>query len=96
MTWGQLAVFVKGHFPGFPVERNLSIVKRLVKRYGVEVIGQAVEGAALLGWKDLRGLNGPDGVGLRWARTKYWATQNERGRWTPPQRLKGIFRELGA
>jgi len=94
--WNALAGFVREHFHGeLSVERNLSIAARLVKRWGIVETSHVVEGAALLGWKDLRGLNGPDGIGFRWAKEAYWRDRNKRQNWKPPEPLKQIFKEMG-
>jgi hypothetical protein len=94
MTWKDLAVFVREHFDGLPLPRNLSIAKQLGKKWGLEETSRLIEGAALLGWKDLRGLQADGGIGLRWARERYWREQNRRTKWKPPTSMKQIFKEL--
>ena len=74
--WTALVLYVKSHFDGLSLERNLSICKQLTRKWGLEQTSQVVEGAALLGWKDLRGLNGGDAIGFRWAREAYWRERN--------------------
>jgi hypothetical protein len=71
MNFGQLMAFVRERFASDP-RRNGSILKQLWKRYGPQEVEVMVKGAALLGWKDLRGLWSKEGIGRRWAQTAYW------------------------
>jgi len=63
--------FVRERFASDP-KRNGSILRQLWKRYGPSEVEVMVKGAALLGWKDLRGLYSKEGIGRRWAQTAYW------------------------
>jgi hypothetical protein len=97
MTWGQLALTVRRGFPDGPemtLVRNLSIAKALVRRWGLEEAAQLVEGARLLHWTDLRGLQAAGGVGLRWAREAYWQSVNQRTRHVP-EPVRKIMQQMG-
>lgn len=83
--------FVREKFASDP-KRNGSILKQLWKRYGPSEVEVMVKGAALLGWKDLRGLWSKEGIGRRWAQTAYWNQQKKRA--PVPQALKDIFRSM--
>jgi len=75
VTFGQLVAFTRQSFPerpDWPLARNASIIRQLWKRYGPSEVEVMVKGAALLGWKDLRGLYSKEGIGRRWAQTAYW------------------------
>jgi len=96
VTWGQLALSVRHGFPDrpdFTLTRNLSIAKALVRRWGLEEASQLVEGARLLGWRDLRGLQAEGGIGLRWARARYWQENNRRGQ-RVPEGLRDVLRSM--
>ena len=73
--------------------RNGSIVKQLWKRYGPSEVEVMVKGAALLGWKDLRGLWSKEGIGRRWAQTAYW---NREKRAPAKQTLESVAATLKA
>lgn len=75
MSFGQLMAFVRANFASDP-RRNGSILKQLWKRWGPDEVEVMVRGAALLGWSDLRGLWSKEGIGRRWATTRYWQSQN--------------------
>jgi len=92
--WNALALYVREHFDGLPLARNLSIASQLTKKWGVEEVSRLVQGAFLLGWKDLRGLNANGGIGLRWAREAYWRHENERAKWAPPESLKETLKGM--
>ena len=77
MTLGQLMALARTAFPT-GVNRNCSIVKVLVKRWGLEETEAMVKGAQLLGWDSLIALNAREGVGRRLARSAYWARENSR------------------
>jgi hypothetical protein len=97
LDWNQLAGRIRMAFPeqpDFPLARNLSIAKQLVRKYGLEDARVCIEGAALLRWRDLRGLQAADGVGRRWAQARYWHQRNTDRSWRAPEPLKAIFREL--
>ena len=98
MTWGAIAVLVKQRFPDSEIslERNLSIARALVRKWGQDEAGRLIEGAAIRGWQDLRALQAADGVGLRWARETYWRKQNTRAKWKAPESLKQIFKDMSA
>jgi hypothetical protein len=83
--------FVRTSFPSDPV-RNGSIVKRLVQKFGQPDTEVMVQGAALLGWKDLRGLYAKEGIGRRWAQTAYWRSQDRKA----PERLTSVAAALKA
>ena len=85
--------FVRVRF-GSDVHRNGSIVKQLVKKHGARQVNAMVQGAALLGWQDLRSLNSVEGIGRQWAQAAYWQHQNH-GDWHPPEALRAIFKRLG-
>jgi hypothetical protein len=96
MTWGQIALSVRTGFPerpDFTLTRNLSIAKALVRRWGLEEASQLVEGAKLLKWRDLRGLQAEGGVGLRWARARYWQENNRRHQ-PVPEGLREVLRQM--
>jgi hypothetical protein len=103
VTWGQLIGFVREHWwkdgvlrEEWSLARDASMLKRLVKKFGLEAVSEMVQGAAVLKWRDLRGLYGPEQVGARWAREAWWQEQNRLKRWKAPSTVKQIFRELGA
>lgn len=87
MTFGQLMAFVRTSFPS-DAARNGSICKALIRKYGADEVEVMVQGAAQLGWKDLRALNAAEGVGRRWATAAYWQRVNTAER--PRERLEGI------
>lgn len=76
LTFGQMMAVVRERWGRKDLPRNGSILKQLWKRYGPDEVEVMVRGAALLGWKDLRGLWSKEGIGRRWATTKYWESQN--------------------
>ena len=73
--------------------QELSIVKQLVKRWGMRETEAMIRGAHLLGWTDLRAVNATDGVGRRWALTAYWQEQNRHGG-KIPERVRKILRDV--
>jgi hypothetical protein len=73
--------------------RNGSITKRLVKKFGVQEAEYMIRGAALLGWKDLRGLYSKEGIGRRWALTAWWHRQKRAP--ADLERLGAAFKRLG-
>lgn len=87
MTFGQLMAFVRVSFPS-DVARNGSIVKALIRKYGADEVEVMVQGAAQLGWTDLRALNAAEGVGRRWATAAYWQRVNTAER--PRERLEAL------
>jgi hypothetical protein len=98
MTWASLAGLVRQHFPGsesFSLAQNLSCVKQLVRKRGLQEALECVEGAHLAGCRDLRVLNSAGGEGYRWARAVYWSHQAHKP-WKVPQPLKDILRSVGS
>jgi hypothetical protein len=87
-----LAVTLCGSQAAF--RKEAAILKRLVKRHGAEDVETMLKGAQVLGWRTLTSLGSKDGLGRRWATEAYWRAQNERKKWTPPERLKAILREV--
>lgn len=51
-----------------------------------------VKGAAFLGWKSLRSLSSKDGLGRRWAMSRYWQERNARTEKIPAI-IKQVMRE---
>ena len=92
MSFGELMAFVRVTFASDP-RRNGSILKQLWKRYGPQEVEVMVKGAALLGWKDLRGLWSKEGIGRRWAQTAYW---NREKRAPAKQTLESVAATLKA
>ena len=93
MTYGELLGFVRERWGRPALPRNGSIVKQLWKRYGPSEVEVMVKGAALLGWKDLRGLWSKEGIGRRWAQTAYW---NREKRAPAKQTLESVAATLKA
>lgn len=91
MSFGQLMAFVRERFASDP-RRNGSILKQLWKRFGPDEVEIMVKGAALLGWKDLRGLYAKEGIGRRWAQTAYWHQQKR----APAETLESVAQTLKA
>ena len=73
--------------------KQANILRRLVKMYGLHDVEVMVRGAALLGWKDLRGLYSKEGIGRRWAQTAYW---NREKRAPAKQTLESVAATLKA
>jgi hypothetical protein len=96
MTWASLAGLVRQHFPGdasFSLAQNLSCVKQLVRKRGLQEAIECVEGAHLAGCRDLRVLNSAGGEGYRWARQVYWSHQNQHsGRLAEP--VRAVLRSM--
>ena len=96
MTWASLAGLVRQHFPGdpsFSLAQNLSCVKQLVRKRGLQEALECVEGAHLAGCRDLRVLTSAGGEGYRWARAVYWSHRNAQPA-RMPEPMKALFREL--
>lgn len=96
MTWASLAGLVRAYFPGnaaFSLAQNLSCVKQLVRKRGLEEAHECVEGAHLAKCRDLRVLNSEGGQGYRWARSVFWAHQSRRGQ-PVPQAIREVFRAM--
>lgn len=94
VTFGQLMAFIRTHFPS-DVAKNGSIVKQLIRKWGIDEVEVMVKGAALLKWQDLRAINSADGVGRRWAQAAYWQSQNARGHAPKmPERVREILKAL--
>src|ERR1043166_4135587 len=96
MTWASLAGLVRQYFPGdpsFSLAQNLSCVKQLVRKRGLQEAHECVEGAHLAGCRDLRVLTSAGGEGYRWARQVYWSHQNARTRHVP-EPIKQVMREM--
>jgi len=96
MTWASLAGLVRQRFPGSPaftLAQNLSCVKQLVRKRGLQEAVECVEGAHLAGCRDLRVLNSAGGEGYRWCRAVYWSHQHQ----LPmrlPEPLKAVLRQM--
>lgn len=86
MTFGQLMLYVRTHFPSDPA-RNGSVLKQLLQKWSERDVEAMVKGAALLGWTDLRAINSADGVGRRWAQAAYWQHANQE---RPRERLESL------
>jgi hypothetical protein len=85
------AVTLCGSQEGFRKESN--ILKRLVKQFGASDVERMLVGAQLLGWTSLRSLGSKDGLGRRWALTKFWDSEKRQ-----PKRLESLgqtFKRLG-
>ena len=70
--------FVRTHFDG-DVKRNGSILKALVRRWGIQETNYMVRGANLLHWPSLYALNAEEGIGRRWAVAAFWDSQKKGG-----------------
>ena len=57
--------------------RDCSILKALVRRFGVPDTEVMIRGAVLLGWRDLRAVHAATGIGRRWASSAYWEHVNK-------------------
>lgn len=58
--------------------REARILKRLVERFGVEEVERMIVGARLLNWTSLKSLGSEEGLGRRWALTRYWQSENRK------------------
>lgn len=90
--WRRLcgqAVALVGSQASFKKEAN--ILKRLVQQYGSDDVERMIVGARLLNWTSLRSLGSKDGLGRRWALTRYWQSENKK-----PDRLSQIAEVLKA
>lgn len=85
MSFGQLMQFVRTHFPG-DVNRNGSVAKRIIKRFGMREAEAMIRGAHALGWEDIIALNAKDGFARRWAVSVFW----DRMKHTPGPTLENI------
>lgn len=94
LTFGQQMAFVRARFASDP-RRNGSILKQLWKRYGPDEVEVMVKGAALLGWKDLRGLWSKEGIGRRWGMQKYWESQRRAPARQQLESLGSVFKARG-
>jgi hypothetical protein len=71
-----IAVQFLGSQEAFKKEAN--ILKRLVGRFGPLEVERMIQGAKMLGFKSLVGLNSADGLGRRLALAKFWESENKR------------------
>lgn len=73
--------------------KEAAILKRLVRQFGPAEVERMIVGAQLLGWTSLRSLGSKDGLGRRWALTKFWDGEKK-----SPKRLESLgqtFKRLG-
>lgn len=81
-SFGNLMAFIRVNFQG-DLRRNGSVLKALIRKWGLRETEAMIRGAFLLGWKNLVILNAKEGVGRRWATAAYWQYMNHRERSTP-------------
>lgn len=77
MTYPELLGLVRETWGREALPQNGSIVKALVRKYGLDDVEVMVRGAKQLGWTGLLGLNAAEGIGRRWAQAAWWAQENQ-------------------
>lgn len=85
-----LAVLLCGSQDAFRKQAN--ILKRLVKQYGAKDVEVMLQGAQVLGWRDLVSLGSKEGTGRRWATSAYWDRQKR----APAETLESVAQTLKA
>lgn len=95
MSYGKLLAFVREAWGREAMPRNGSIVKQLSRKFPEVEVEAMVRGAKILGFSDLRIINGQAGEGRRNCMTAYYRSRSARSA-KLPQSLGEILRQAMA
>lgn len=94
MSFGQLMAFVRETWGSENAPRNGSIVRQLWRKYSEAEVEAMVRGAALLGFTDLRIINGAAGEGRRNCMSAYYRSRQRAPVGKLPQQVAAILKGM--